>query len=161
MSKKKPKEKQDSWIIARNKKASFEYHLEQKFEAGLVLLGWEVKSLRSNRVQMQESHVIMRDGEAWLLNLEISPLPEASKHTEPKPTRTRKLLLNKKELNKLIGAVERSGYTVIPVYMYWKNGKAKIEIALAKGKKLHDKRQSMKDRDWSRDKQRLLKSSNR
>lgn len=143
--------------IAENRKAKFEYSFEETFEAGLVLQGWEVKSLRAKKGGIADSYVIIRNGEAWLLNAQIVPLLSASTHIQPTNDRTRKLLLNKKELQKLIGAVERKGYTLIPLTLYWKNGKVKVKIAVAKGKKLYDKRQTMKDRDWERSKARLMK----
>lgn len=151
------KKKIDSSQIAVNRKARHEFFIEEKLEAGLVLEGWEVKSLRAGRVQISESHVIIKHGEAWLLGAQIQPLPTASTHINPDPIRTRKLLLHKKELSHLIGSVERKGYTIVALNMHWKKGRAKIDIALAKGKKLHDKRASNKERDWQRDKQRLLK----
>lgn len=145
--------------IATNRKAHFEYFIEDRFEAGLVLEGWEVKSLRAGRVQLDQSYVIIQHGAAWLFGCLITPLQTASTHIEPDPTRTRKLLLNQRELNKLIGSVERKGYTIVPLNLYWKNNRVKLEIGLAKGKKLHDKRATEKDRDWDRQKQRLLKRS--
>lgn len=151
------KKKIDSSQIAVNRKARHEFFIEEKLEAGLVLEGWEVKSLRAGRVQISESHVIIKHGEAWLLGAQIQPLPTASTHINPDPIRTRKLLLHKKELSHLIGSVERKGYTIVALNMHWKKGRAKIDIALAKGKKLHDKRATNKERDWQRDKQRLLK----
>ena len=160
MAKKSKKNaKTPSSTIALNKKARHDYTIEETFEAGMVLEGWEVKSLRAGRVQIRDSYVLIKDGEAWLLGALITPLPTASTHIQPEPQRTRKLLLNRAELNKLIGAVERKGYTVVPTAMYWKKGHAKLEIALAKGKQAHDKRASEKERDWGREKQRLLKSS--
>lgn len=144
-------------LIAKNRKATHEFFIEQHFEAGLVLQGWEVKSLRAGRVQISESHVIMKAGEAWLLNALITPLPTASTHIHADPSRTRKLLLKEVELRRLVGSVERKGYTIIPLKMYWKNGLAKLEIALAKGKKLHDKRVTTKEREWDREKARLFK----
>jgi SsrA-binding protein len=123
-----------------------------------VLEGWEVKSLREGKAQLSDSYVLIRNGEAWLANALITALKTASTHIVPQPQRDRKLLLNRNELNKLIGAVERKGYTLIPLNMYWKRGKAKIEIALAKGKQMHDKRATMKERDWQRDKERLFKN---
>lgn len=146
-----------SATIATNKKAYHDYYIEQRFEAGLALEGWEVKSLRANRVQLKESYVLIKGGEAWLFGAHISPLPTASTHIHPDPRRTRKLLLHRGELNKLIGAVERRGYTVIPTNLYWKRGRAKLEVGMAKGKKQHDKRASEKERTWAREKQRLLK----
>ena len=143
--------------IALNKKAQHEYFIEERLEAGILLQGWEVKSLRDKRLQLTESHIIIRNGEAWLLNAIITPLATASTHIIPEPSRTRKLLLHRKELNKLIGSVERKGYTLVPLSMYWKNGRAKVQIALAKGKKQHDKRETIKQREWQRDKARVLK----
>lgn len=143
--------------IAQNKKARFDYFIEDSFEAGIALEGWEVKSLREGRVQLKESYVIIKNNEAWLLGSHIAPLTSASTHIQTDPTRTRKLLLHRRELDKLIGAIERQGYTVIPLSMYWRRGRAKLEIGLAKGKKQHDKRASIKERDWQREKQRLLK----
>lgn len=144
-------------LIAQNKKAGHEFFIEQRFEAGLVLEGWEVKSLRAGRVQISDSHVIIRGGEAWLLNGLITPLASASTHISPEAARTRKLLLKQAELKRLVGSVERQGYTIVPLRMYWKNGLAKIEIALAKGKKQHDKRAATKEREWTKEKGRLLK----
>ena len=143
--------------IALNKKAGHDYHIEERLETGLVLQGWEVKSLRDGRAQLKESYVLIRAGEAWLLGCHISPLTSASTHVSPDPTRTRKLLLHRRELDRLIGAVERRGYTLIPTALYWKRGKAKLEIGLARGKKQHDKRAADKDRDWERQKARILK----
>ena len=143
--------------IAVNRKAHFEYFIEDRFEAGLVLEGWEVKSLRAGRVQLDQGYVLVKNGEAWLLGALITPLQTASTHIHPDPQRTRKLLLNHSELKKLIGSVERRGYTLVPISLYWKNNRVKLEIGLAKGKKLHDKRATEKERDWDRQKQRLLK----
>ncbi|GAB4181245.1 MAG: SsrA-binding protein SmpB [Wenzhouxiangellaceae bacterium] len=144
--------------IALNKRARHEYHLHERFEAGISLLGWEVKSLREGRIQFTESYVLLRNGEAFLIGTHISPLPSASTHVDTDPTRTRKLLLHARELSKLIGAVERKGFTLVPIAMYWKNGKVKVEIALATGKKQHDKRATDKNRDWQRQKQRILRN---
>src|SRR3990172_2993052 len=155
MSKKKPAVA--SSTIALNKKARHDYFLEERYEAGLSLEGWEVKSLRAGRIQLKESYVLLKSGEAWLFGAHISPLPTASTHIHPDPLRTRKLLLHKDELSKLIGAVERKGYTLIPVAIYWKKGRAKLEISLAKGKQEHDKRDTDRDRDWQREKERLMK----
>lgn len=157
MAAKKKKSKSDSNTIALNKKARHDYFVEEQFEGGLVLEGWEVKSLREGRVQLTESYVLIKDGEAWLFGAHISPLLSASTHVNPDAIRTRKLLLHRKELSKLIGHVERKGYTLVPLAMYWKKGRAKLEIGLAKGKKLHDKRATEKERDWQREKQRILK----
>lgn len=145
--------------IAVNRKARHDYSIEEQYEAGLALQGWEVKSLRDKRVQIGESHVIIRRGEAWLLNAHITPLSSASTHVLADPGRTRKLLLNRRELNILMGHVEQKGYTIVPLELYWKNGRAKLRVALAKGKKLHDKRASEKDRDWQRQKERIFKSN--
>ncbi len=155
---KKPKKKGPGGaVITVNKKALHDYHIEERLEAGIVLEGWEVKALRAGKVQLRDSYVIIKNGEAWLLGALINPLPTASTHIHPDPQRTRKLLLHKDEINRLIGAIERKGYTVVALSLYWKNGKAKVEIGLAKGKKLHDKRAAERDRDWAREKQRLLK----
>jgi len=145
--------------IALNKKAGHDYFIEQRIEAGVSLAGWEVKSLRAGRVQIKESYVKILHGEAFLIGAHISPLPTASTHVSPDPTRTRKLLLNRSELNKLIGQTERAGYTLVPTAMYWKRGRAKLEIGLAKGKNLHDKRATEKDKDWQREKERLFKTA--
>ncbi|CAL1240265.1 SsrA-binding protein SmpB [Candidatus Methylocalor cossyra] len=143
--------------IALNRQATHDYFIEERHEAGLVLQGWEVKSLRAGRAQLKESYVILKGGEAWLIGAHISALASASSHVEADPTRTRKLLLHRRELSKLIGHVERKGYTLIPLALYWKNGRAKLEIGLAKGKKQYDKRAAEKERDWQREKQRLLR----
>lgn len=153
----KPKTKTGQSTIALNKKAGHDYHIEQRFEAGISLEGWEVKSARAGRVQLRESYVRIIQGEAYLLGCHISALSSASTHVTPNPTRDRKLLLKRIEINRLIGLVERAGYTLVPIAMYWKRGRAKLEIGLAKGKKLHDKRDSEKDRDWLREKDRLFK----
>lgn len=143
--------------IALNRKAGFDYFLEAQYEAGLVLEGWEVKSLRAGKVNLADAHVIIKYGEAFLLGSQINPLSTASTHFIPDPTRTRKLLLNRKELNHLIGSVERQGYTIIPLSLYWKKNSIKLKIALAKGKKEHDKRSTIKEREWQRDRSRILK----
>jgi len=146
--------------IALNKKARHDYFVEDTFEAGLALEGWEVKSLRAGRGQLTESYVQLRNGEAWLLGAHVSPLNTASTHIKPDPTRTRKLLMHRLELDRLIGAVERKGYTLVPLNLHWSKGRVKLDIGLAKGKKQHDKRATEKDRDWRRQKSRILKSSN-
>ena len=143
--------------IAQNRKAFHEYFVEQKFEAGIVLEGWEVKAIRAGRVQLKEAYVIVRNGEIYLIGCHISPLLSASTHLQPDPVRTRKLLLHAEEISRLIGSVERSGYTLLPLEMRYTRGRIKLEIGLAKGKKQHDKRQTEKERDWQREKQRLLK----
>lgn len=157
MVNKKDKKGNPSKTIALNKKSRHDYTLGDRFEAGLVLEGWEVKSLRAGRVQISDSYILLKNSEAWLFGALITPLQTASTHIHPEPQRSRKLLLNRQELNRLIGAVERKGYTLIPTAMYWVKGRAKLEIALAKGKQAHDKRASAKDRDWQRDKQRIMK----
>src|SRR3989338_4750873 len=149
--------KSDDKLIASNKKARHDYHLETQFEAGLVLEGWEVKSIRAGHVQLKESYVILKSGEAWLIGAHISPLKTASTHITPDPTRSRKLLLNRCEINKLISAREREGYTIVPLDLHWFKNRVKLNIAIAKGKKAHDKRASTKERDWNREKQRVLK----
>jgi SsrA-binding protein len=147
--------------IVNNKKAFHEYFIEEKYEAGLVLQGWEVKSIRDGRGNIKEGYVIVRDAALYLINANITPLKTASTHINPEPTRTRKLLLHKAEINKLIGKVERAGYTLVPIDLHYKGGRVKLEIGLAKGKKLHDKREAEKDKDWTREKQRLMKQNNR
>lgn len=157
MANKSKKKSPRGSTIALNKKATHDYFIEERFEAGIALQGWEVKSLREGRIQIKESYITIKDGEAFLFGAHIVPLSTASTHIHPDPTRTRKLLLHRSELNKLIGQVERKGYTLVPTAMYWKKGMAKLEIGLAKGKKLHDKRASEKDRDWQREKERMFK----
>ncbi|MGH8221153.1 MAG: SsrA-binding protein SmpB [Steroidobacteraceae bacterium] len=144
-------------LIAENRKARFDYFIEDRYEAGLALAGWEVKAMRAGRAQLKEAYVYIRGGEAFLIGAHISPLPTASTHVSADPVRTRKLLLHRSELQHLIGAVERRGYTLVPLELHWKSGRAKIEIGLAKGKKQHDKRATEKARDWQRDKARLLR----
>ena len=143
--------------IADNPRARRDYSIEDRFEAGLVLEGWEVKSLRQKRLQLKESYAYVKDCEIWLLGAHISPLPSSNANPEPLPTRTRKLLLNKPEIRRLIGAVERKGYTLVPIKAYWKNNRAKIELGLGKGKHTHDRRADEKQRDWHKQKHRLLK----
>ena len=155
---KKPDKSGGSSTIVLNKKAGHDYFIEQRFEAGLALEGWEVKAARAGRVQIKESYVTIKEGEAFLFGAHITPLPTASTHIQPDPIRTRKLLLHREELNRLIGLVERRGYTLIPTAMYWKRGRAKLEIGLARGKQLHDKRATEKDRDWQREKERLFRT---
>ena len=149
-------DKKEQATIVTNKKARFEFFVEENFEAGLILEGWEVKSLRAGRVNLTDSHIIIKRGEAFLLGAQIQPLPTASLHTHPDAIRTRKLLLKRKELNQLIGKVERQGYTLIPLSLYWKHNKIKMQMAVAKGKKTHDKRDATKDRDWQRDHARIM-----
>ncbi len=143
--------------IAVNKRARFEYHLEDRLEAGLALEGWEVKALREGRVQFADSYVLLKDNQAWLFGCRINPLPTASTHVQPDPLRTRKLLLHRREIDRLAGLVERKGKTVVPTAMYWSRGKAKVEIGIATGKRQHDKRKSQSDRDWERQKARIMK----
>lgn len=157
MNAKKSQAGAGSSTIALNKKARHEYFIEERLEAGLALEGWEVKSLRAGKGQLTEAYVIIRNGEAWLFGAHITPLPTASTHIQPDPSRTRKLLLHQHELGHLVGAVERKGYTIVPLALYWKKGLAKLEIGLAKGKQQHDKRAAEKARDWQREKARLLK----
>jgi SsrA-binding protein len=157
MTQSKDKKKGGGSTIALNKKAGHDYFIEERIEAGIVLEGWEVKSLRAGRLQLKESYVRILQGEAFLVGAHISALPTASTHVQPDPVRARKLLLQRGEINKLIGLTERSGYTLVPTAMYWKRGKAKLEIGLARGKKQYDKRESEKDRDWEREKERLFK----
>ena len=143
--------------IAVNRRARHDYLIEDTLVAGLVLQGWEVKSLRAGRANIAEAYVLLRDGEAWLIGAHFTPLPSASTHVEADPTRTRKLLLTRSELSHLIGSVERRGYTLVPLRLFWSHGLAKLAVGLAKGKKQHDKRASERERDWQREKQRLLK----
>jgi len=156
-NKKNKKTGKPSSTIALNKRARHDFFIEDSFEAGMVLQGWEVKSMRAGKAQISESYVFLKDGEVWLSGAVISPLLSASTHIKPDSVRIRKLLLNRSEINKLIGAVERKGYTMVALALYWKKGRAKLEIGLAKGKKDHDKRATLKDRDWKREKARILK----
>jgi SsrA-binding protein len=144
--------------IAQNKKAFHDYFIEEKFEAGIALQGWEVKAIREGRVQLKEAYVIVKQGELFLIGSHISPLPTASTHVDPDPTRTRKLLLHAEEISKLIGKVERAGYTLVPLDLHYLRGRIKLEIGLAKGKKQHDKRESEKEREWERERQRLMRN---
>lgn len=154
---KKPATKAQSATIALNRKARHDYFIEDNYEAGIMLQGWEVKSLRAGKVQLVDSYVFIKNGEAWISNLLITPLQTASTHVTPEPTRVRKLLLHRREIDRLIGAVERKGYTLIALALYWSKGKVKVDVGLAKGKKQHDIRASEKERDWQREKQRILK----
>lgn len=144
-------------VIAENRKARFDYFIEEDYEAGMALEGWEVKSLRAGRANLTEAYAILKDGEAFLIGANIAPLLSASTHIRPDPVRTRKLLLNRRELNRLIGAVEREGYTLVPLQLYFSRGRVKLALGLAKGKKQHDKRATIKERDWQRQKDRLLR----
>jgi SsrA-binding protein len=153
------KHKSSPSTIARNKKAMHDYTIFEKFEAGLVLQGWEVKSARAGKVQMVDSHVHIRNGEAWLFNTLITPLLSASTHVNPQSSASRKLLLNRREIDKIMGKTMQKGLTCVPIAMYWKGSRVKVEIALAQGKKTHDKRQDEKDKDWAREKDRIFKKA--
>lgn len=162
MSKKTAKDKANgSKKIALNKRARHEYALEDRFEAGLALQGWEVKAIRAGRATIGDAYAYVRDGQIYLIGSQITPLIQASTHVIAEDRRTRKLLLHRHEIDKLIGRVERDGYTLVPTAMYWSKNRVKLEIALAKGKQTHDKRQASKDRDWERDKQRVMRRHNR
>lgn len=155
MAKKKPK--QPSTTIAQNKRARHDYHIEEKFEAGLVLTGWEVKSLRAGKAQLTDSHVHIQNGEAWLLNAHITPLTTTCTHIIAEPNRARKLLLNRKEIGKIHGKINQAGHTCVALSLYWKNSHVKCEIALVKGKKEYDKRATEKERDWNKQKARVIR----
>ncbi len=157
---KKPKNKQTASSIAQNKRARHDYHIVEKFEAGLALQGWEVKSLRAGKAQLTDSYVFLKNGEAFLIGAHITPLNTVSTHYVTDPTRTRKLLLHEKELSRLFNGVNQKGYTCVATALYWKRHLVKCEIALAKGKQAHDKRESEKDRDWKRQKERLMRHGN-
>ena len=144
-------------LIAENRKARFDFHIEDRFEAGIVLLGWEVKSLREAKANLKESYAIFRGDEAWLIGAHITPLTSASTHVNADPVRMRKLLLHRREIDRLKGSVDRDGYTLVPLEMNWVKGRAKVTLGLAKGKNSRDKRDSVKDRDWQRQKGRLLR----
>ncbi len=158
MNKRKQK-KTDSNVIAVNRKARHDYFIDDTFEAGLVLEGWEVKSLRAGNAQLKESYVYLRNGEAWLIGAHLSPLTTTSSHVKADPTRSRKLLLHRQELDRLIGAVERKGMALVPLDLHWHKGRAKLTVGMARGKKQYDKRADKKDRDWQRQKARILKGS--
>ena len=147
--------------IVQNKKAFHDYFIEEKYEAGIVLEGWEVKAIRDNRTNIKEAYVIIQRGEIYLIGCHITPMGAASTHIRPDAIRTRKLLLHKEEIAKLIGKVERSGYTLVPIDMHFKGGRIKIQIGLAKGKKQYDKRNAEKERDWERDKARIMRAANK
>ncbi|GAA5443425.1 ssrA-binding protein [Microbulbifer sp. NBRC 101763] len=157
----KKKKAQTSNTIALNKKARHDYFIEEKFEAGVEMQGWEVKSCREGKAQLTDSYVIFKNGEAWLLGSNIQPLPSASTHYVTEPDRTRRLLLTKRELSKLIAAVEQKGHTVVATALYWKGHLVKCEVCLAKGKAMHDKRETEKKRDWNREKQRLMRATHK
>ena len=147
--------------IAKNKKATYNYFIEERFEAGLALQGWEVKSMRAGKAQLSEAYVTVKDGEIWLFGAHLTPLSAASSHVEADPTRTRKLLMHRREIDRLTGLVERRGFTLVPLELYWKQGRAKLAVGLARGKRKRDKRAAEKDRDWARDKERILKHHSR
>jgi len=147
--------------IAVNRRAKHEYFIEERFEAGVALHGWEVKALRAGRLQLQEAYVLLKDDEAWLFGAHVSPLLAASSHVQPDPTRSRKLLLHRRQIDSLVGAVERKGRTIVLLAMYWKNGRAKLEVGLARGKKEHDKRADTREREWQREKARVMKGRQR
>jgi SsrA-binding protein len=155
---KKAKKQNHSNRIAENRKARFDYFIEETFEAGLVFEGWEIKSLRAGKVQINESYILFKNNEAWLFGALITPLITASSHQAHDPLRTRKLLMHRRQIDRLMGQVDQKGYTVVSLNLHWHQGRVKIDIGLAKGKKLHDKRATEKERDWNRDKQRILKS---
>lgn len=158
---KKKNDAADGGTIALNKRARHEYHIDERFEAGVALLGWEVKSLRAGKGQITEAYAIVKDGEIFLFGSQIMPLLSASTHVVPEARRTRKLLLKRVEIDRLVGAIERKGYTLVPTALYWKNNRVKCELGLAKGKQDHDKRDAEKDRDWNREKQRALRAKNK
>lgn len=153
--------KTTSSTIGLNKRARHEYHIEQRFEAGIALLGWEVKSLREGRLNFADSYALIKNGELYLIGTQITPLNTVSTHVVAEPSRTRKLLLHRNEIDQMIGAVERKGYTIVPTAMYWKQGRAKVELGVARGKQDHDKREVEKERIWQRERQRLLRRDNR
>lgn len=143
--------------IAQNRRARHEYFIEDKFEAGLVLMGWEVKSLRAGKANLTDAYVLLKNNEAWLFGAHITPLLQASTHVIADPTRSRKLLLNRREIERISGGVQQKGYTCVPLSLYWSQGRVKCEVALVKGKQLHDKRDTEKNRDWQREKARLMR----
>jgi SsrA-binding protein len=160
MAKAKGQDKNGGGTIALNKRARHEYHIDEHYEAGIALEGWEVKSLRAGRANLGDAYAIVKAGEIYLFGASIVPLISASTHVVADDRRTRKLLLHKQEIDKLIGAVERKGYTIVPTAMYWKHNRVKVEIALARGKQDHDKRDAEKERDWNREKQRTMRAKN-
>jgi SsrA-binding protein len=147
--------------IALNKRARYDYHIIERYEAGMALQGWEVKAIRAGRANLTDGYAYVRNGEIYLIGAQITPLIQASTHVVAEDRRTRKLLLHRNEIDKLIGGVERDGYTLVPTAMYWSKNKVKLEIALAKGKQEHDKRDASKEREWQRDKQRVMRQHNR
>ncbi|MFT4249166.1 MAG: SsrA-binding protein SmpB [Pseudomonas sp.] len=165
MSKKHDKDKANGATayktIALNKRARYDYHIVERYEAGMALQGWEVKAIRAGRANLTDGYAYVRNGEIFLIGAQITPLIQASTHVIAEDRRTRKLLLHRSEIDKLIGGVERDGYTLVPTAMYWSKNKVKLEIALAKGKQSHDKREATKEREWQRDKQRVMRQHNR
>jgi len=147
--------------IAENRRARFDYHIEERYEAGIVLAGWEVKAVRAGQVQLTDGYVVIRDGELWLIGCRINPLGAASTHVQPEPDRTRKLLMHRAEIRRLIGKVEQRGYTLVPLNLHYKGGHVKVDLALAKGKAQHDKRDSIKEREGKREVERALKRRSR
>ena len=147
--------------IAENRRARFDYHIEERYEAGMVLEGWEIKAIRAGQVQLTDGYVVIRDGELYVVGLQINPLKSASTHVNPDSIRTKKLLLHKEEIRRLVGKVEQKGYTLVPLNLHWKAGKVKCDIALAKGKAEHDKRDTIKDREGKREVERAMKSRSR
>jgi SsrA-binding protein len=160
MAKQKEKSGKGDSTIALNKRARHEYHIDERYEAGLALEGWEVKSLRAGRINFGDAYALVRNGELYLFGASIPPLISASTHVVADDRRTRKLLLHRQEIDKLIGAVERKGYTIVPTALYWKHNRVKIELGLAKGKQAHDKRAAEKERDFDREKQRAMRARN-
>ncbi len=161
MTKQKSKDKNTNSTIAQNKRARHEYHIDEHYEAGIALQGWEVKSLRAGRINLGDAYAIVKNGEIFLFGASIVPLISASTHVVADDRRTRKLLLHREEIDKLIGAIERKGYTLIPLAMYWKHNRAKVDLGVARGKQEHDKRDTEKDRDWAREKQRAMRAKNK
>ena len=161
MTKQNAKDKKSGGTIALNKRARHEFHLEQRYEAGLALQGWELKSIRGGRANITEAYAVIREGELFLFGAQMTPLIQASSHVVAEERRTRKLLLHRREIDVLVGKVQREGYTLIPTALYWKGNKVKAELALAKGKQSHDKREATKQRDWAREKQRVLRRHNK
>ena len=157
MAAKKPKTQSNTIVL--NKRARFDYHLHEKIEAGLVLEGWEVKALREKNAQLVDSYVFIQKGEAYLSGCNLTPTTSVSTHINPEPQRTRKLLMHRQEIDRLVGGIQKKGQTCVATALYWKNNRVKCEIALASGKKSHDKRQAIKERDWNRDKSRMLKET--
>ncbi len=161
MAKTNSKDKQAGGTIAQNKRARHEYHIDEHYEAGLALEGWEVKSLRAGRANLGDAYAIVRGGEIFLFGASIVPLISASTHVVADDRRTRKLLLHREEIDKLVGAIERKGYTLIPLSLYWKHNRVKVDLGLARGKQQHDKREAEKERDWGREKQRVMRARNK